>query len=380
MAVKGFMRVSLIASILLGSCVEPFEIPVRNDEVSFLVVDGYINTQTHTATVTLSRAIPLSEETAFPRESGALVSIEGEDGKVYNLMTQGDGMYELANTAFENNKRFRLQVKTSNGKEYLSDVITTRAAPPIGSIGWTAESDGLSIKISSEDLSNSTRYYRWEYSETWRYESHFGSEFKFENGKPVTRTASEQLKTCYRTENSEQILIGTTMGLANDKFVDQPVVFVPAASPKTKFEYSALVKQFALSKEAYEYWEQLRTNTESLGGLFDPQPGELRGNIKNTDDPTEPVIGFFDGGAVSEKRVFIKFEELPPHLRVYGPPQACIENFVEVDKVSEVTGSNMLTYGVYQGPTLIGYMYTSNECADCTLFGGTTIKPDFWLF
>lgn len=380
MATKRFIRLLQILAITMGSCVEPFDIPVRNDQVSFLVVDGYINTQTHTATVTLSRAIPLSEEAAFPGEQGADVLIEGEDGEGYNLIAEGNGVYQLTNPAFTNNKRFRLHITTANQNQYISEFITTREAPPIAAIGWTGEADGLSIKISSEDESNSTRYYRWEYSETWRYESHFGSEFKFENGKPVTRTASEQLKTCYRTENSERIIIGTTTGFSADKFVDQPVIFVPVASAKTKFEYSAHIKQYALSKEAYEYWEQLRTNTESLGGLFDPQPGELRGNIRNTEDPTEPVIGLFDGGAAAEKRVFLKYEDLPSHLRVYPPPQACVENFVEVDKVNEVTGSYMLTYGVYSGPALIGYMYTSNECADCTLYGGTTIKPDFWPF
>jgi hypothetical protein len=370
---------SLILSILLlMGCVEPFDIPVRNEDVAFLVVDGYVDTKTHTATVILSRAIPLSDENAFSREANASVAVEDSDGSRYVLIETTTGSYQLTNPSFENNRQFRLHITTSGKKEYYSEFITPKVSPPIDAIGWTPEEEGFTIKIGSEDLTQSTRYYRWEYTETWRYESPLSSEFKIENGEAVTRTASEQVKTCYRSENSTKIIIATTTDFAQDKFVDQPILFIPKASTKTKFLYSALVRQFGLSKEAYEYWEQLRVNTESLGGLFDPQPAQLRGNISNRDDTTEPVIGYFDGGSVSEKRIFIEFNDLPRHLRVYSPPPLCVQESVAPNKVNEVGSSFLLTYGVYEGPALVAYMYTSVDCADCTRFGGSTIKPDFW--
>lgn len=364
--------------LVMASCVEPFDIPVRNEDVSLLVVDGFINTNTNTATVTLSRAIPLSSTSAFPRELNASVFIEEEGGQETQLLDLTNGVYERKHPAFVNGKRFRLRIVTESQKEYTSAYITTKTTPPIDELSWTASKQGVTITLNTEDPEGKTNYYRWEYTETWKYEATFSSEYKLVGGAAAIRPANEYIKTCYATDLSSEINTGTTINFTSDKLVGHELTMIPFLSPKTRLHYSILVKQYALSKEGYEYWQQLSVNTESLGGLFDPQPSQLRGNITRSDDVNEPVIGYFDGGSVSEKRLFIKYSDLPAYLQVVPFDAGCTQEFIPVDSVYTLGASFLLTHAVYAGPVIIGYDYTSHDCADCTRQGGTTEKPSFW--
>jgi hypothetical protein len=75
--------------------------------------------------------------------------------------------------------------------------------------------------------------------------------------------------------------------------------------------YSINVKQYTWTKEGYEFLEKMKKNTEVTGSVFDPQPSELKGNIRNVSDPTEPVIGFFNICNIEQKRFWIKNSDVP---------------------------------------------------------------------
>jgi hypothetical protein len=371
-------RYSLVLCVVLAACIEPFDPPVRNSEVGFLVIDGYINTSTQSAMVKISRAIALSESGSNPVVTNCTVTIEDGAGNSYKLMETQPGDYALSHPNFLSEKTFKLYVSTPEGKRYQSAVIKTKAAPPIENLAWTSESDGINIVASTNDPSRNTLYYRWEYIETWKYESFFSSESRLVGGEVIFRTLEEQVKTCYRTEVSNNILTASTEDFAEDRITNREVIFLPKGSEKLRLMYSILVKQYALSKEAFEYWEQLKVNTETLGGLFDPQPSRVKGNITSEADANEPVIGYFDGGGVAEKRIFIKREDLPEHLSRFPVESACIEETIPAARVHELAGTYMITNAVYNGPEIVAYNYTTPLCADCTLLGGVTQKPEFW--
>lgn len=367
-----------ISAVLLAGCIEPYDLPVRDEDVGFLVVNGFVNTNDHSATVVLSRAIPLASSPVFPRELNASVSIEEEGGSSYQLTEEGNGTYRILSPDFVSGKRYRLKITTASRKDYASAYITTKSSPPIDSLSWTATPEGVAVKLDTEDPSNKTKYYRWEYIETWKYDAAFSSEYEIINGVAVARSPEDQIKYCYATETSSEIITGSTASFATDKFVDQEITFIPYLSPKTRIRYSVLVKQFALSKEAYDYWQQLSVNTESLGGLFDPQPSQLRGNITRTDDKAEPVIGYFDGGGPAEKRLFINYLDLPAYLQSIPPNPNCSQEFIKLDSVDKLGNFHLLTNAVYWGIFLAGYNYSTLDCVDCRRQGGTTEEPSFW--
>jgi hypothetical protein len=136
-----------------------------------------------------------------------------------------------------------------------------------------------------------------------------------------------------------------------------------------------LVKQRALSKEAYDFYFQLKKSTESLGGLFDPMPAQVLGNL-HSDNPAEPVLGYFSGGEISEKRIFIALSDLPRDL-IQLPRYNCPVDSIPVGDIRNT--ANILLINSYGPREILGYTTAADRnCMDCRDEGGSIARPDFW--
>jgi hypothetical protein len=139
--------------------------------------------------------------------------------------------------------------------------------------------------------------------------------------------------------------------------------------------YSILVEQFAISSASYSFWQLLLQNTEQLGSLFDPQPTQLPGNIHSVSNPNEPVLGYMSAATLQEQRIFIQNAELPTWG--YSAQTGCSLYLVSPDSFAYYYGIGYIP--VSQNPPPAGGYYSSlNTCVDCTLQGGTNVKPSFW--
>jgi hypothetical protein len=158
--------------------------------------------------------------------------------------------------------------------------------------------------------------------------------------------------------------------------------FLPQGTEKLGYRYSVLVKQVAISKDTYEYLEKLKKTSQDLGGLYAPQPAKVTGNVFSVTDPSEVVLGYFDVGQPVEKRVSIAREDLPAHLRQMDE----LSVFCKIDTVVikyldllEASGDYTLLESFADKDGFpVAFTYSTNECADCRLRGGVTLKPDFW--
>jgi hypothetical protein len=103
--------------------------------------------------------------------------------------------------------------------------------------------------------------------------------------------------------NSTSITQATSVGLSQDLIFEQPLVFIPVGGQKGGVKYSILVQQFGITQDAYNYWENLKKNTELRGSIFDAQPSQLVGNIHCLQDPTEPVLGYVSLRQCSNKNI-----------------------------------------------------------------------------
>jgi hypothetical protein len=161
------------------------------------------------------------------------------------------------------------------------------------------------------------------------------------------------------------------------------MLFIPGESSKIARRYSVQVEQRVLSKEAYDFWVALQKTTESLGGLFDPLPSQVIGNLwSNNPNAAEPVLGYFSGGSAPRQRIFIDFVDLPSNiLSVYRPRYCGDEDVSPVFNavLRSLLKSTLLIDPIYvQGVGVVGYTTADNACIDCRIFGGTTKRPDFW--
>jgi Domain of unknown function (DUF4249) len=369
-----------LAIVLFASCVEPFSPPYSDADVNFLVVDGYINTSDNSATVKLSRAASLASSDAIIAERNAIVSIEDEDGNFFSLSEQSEGTYGLSSISLNLLKKYKLNVQTGDSKTYQSEFIQLTQAPAIDSIQWKPASDGVTIYANTHNEPSATRYYRWDYVETYMYNSAFDSNFKRIDDAVIYRTIDERIHTCWRTVTSSKILIGSSAKLTQNAITNYPLTFLPKGTEKLDIGYSMEVKQRAISQDEYNFLDQLRKTTESLGGLFDPLPSQVVGNVTSVSNPSEPVLGNFSGGSVATERIFIKASDLPPDLRVYNNNTGgCIAATVLLADLPNLESQYLLVDPVLMGGiTLIGYTFTTIPCADCRTAGGTNIQPPFW--
>jgi hypothetical protein len=366
--------------VILTGCVEPFEAPVTNRSVNFLVVDGYFDNTNNVIRVKLTRAKALEDTNPYVAETNAQVSLENESGPlVYLIDETGQGDYTLSGVFIDSSEKLRLRIRTNDGKEYESEFVDILQSPPIDSITWAPTDTGISIRVNTHDDENNTRYYQWRYVETWQYNAPQFSSYKYENGQAILRTQDEYLFYCWLEQPSTQILVHTSNRLESDVISNHELFEIPAGSVKISNKYSVLVLQAAISREAYDFWTLLKQTTEDLGGLFDPQPGKVLGNLRCLSDPDEPVLGYFQAGNVEEKRIFIDFLEISPELRYFEYQEECRPDSLEVQSIGNFPGQIYnLVNAIYEGLSLVGYTYTTKPCSDCRFGGGTLTKPDWW--
>jgi len=383
-------KLILLFAILSVGCKKPYNPAVINSPRSYLVVEGAISTN-DTTIIMLSRTVNLSAGTTVNPVRAAALTVESDNGSTYPVIeSTTPGTYKLYSGPLDITRKYRLRIKTTDdNKEYLSDFSPVKISPPIDSIGFNLINTGLRIYANAHDATNNTRYYRYSYEETWRFTARYSSNWVSDHVSDVMPRPTDQLVYfCFTGTKSSTILLTSTAKLKNDEVYQLPIIDIPATSEKIELRYSILLRQYALSADAYKFWSLLKTNTEQLGGIFDAEPTQLVGNIHNTADPSDVVIGYIDAGSVAKKRVFIDASQLPDTWRATYPYGCSVDT--EYYSHPKTGGNDVLQVLVPEIEIpLIGlvtpnsykpYAYTAStrECADCSI-RGVTKQPDFWV-
>ena len=366
------LKVSLLLMvILLYCCVEPFSPPEINSDEKYLVVDGFLNMGGDTTKIELRRTQNATEKASPVVELRAKLWIEGEKGEKFEFTDRGKGLYTVFPGNLNASQKYRLNIVTADGKEYLSDFVTTSKTPPIDSITYTHDKfmNAVVFKVNTHDATNNTRYYKWKFDETYEYYAPYYSSLIVKGKEVVSR--QEDINHCWQYGSSSNIILGSTIKLSKDEIQQLPINIIPVASNKLLLKYSTLVKQYGLTQDAFEYWTSLSKTTQGTGSLFDPQPSQVTGNIKNKRNPKELVFGYFSATVETQKRIFVDlrlgyFEKCD----VDTLPLACSTPDIEC-----VFNTQKLLISYYGQSAILA---TIPSCADCRLKGGINKRPIFW--
>ena len=365
-----------ILLIVATGCLEPYNPPEITDNIDILVVDGFINSTDNIATVRLTKAVPLSSNSNDDIGVNAVVEVEDENGFAQTLNAEGNGYYSLLDIQTTPGLKYRISILRNDSKRYYSQFINLTSSPQIDSISFKAstQSEGIDVFVNTHDDTGESKYFQWTFDETWEYTSRYGANYQIVNGSIVPQELP--ISRCWISKPSSEILVGSTTLLASNTIREFPLTFIPVRSQKVSVRYSILVQQRSLSKEAYEFWTQLKKSTESLGGLFDPMPSQVLGNLYSESDTSEPVLGYFSGGEVASKRIFIRLRDLPPELRLPLVPPCAVDS-ITMDAISRTPDTYLI--GSYGTPFPIGYYRAlGKNCMDCRDDGGSIIRPDFF--
>lgn len=373
--------VLIVIIAAFNGCQKPIDLKVTTTNANILVVEGLINTGTDITTIKLSRTVTIGNKNTANPEGGATVTIEDAQATVATLKETTKGSYSSSPAILnlDKTKQYRLRIKLANGKTYLSDLVDVKVTPPIDSVGYTVKNNGIQLYANTHDDTNNSRYYLYNYAETWRFDSKYISSLISNGSALVPRTPAQYIHECYGGVESANILINSTAALNQDVAYQFPLNFIEGTSEKISIKYSILVTQTALTKQAYAFWDNLKTSTEKLGSIFDAQPSQLIGNIHNVANASEPVIGYISAGTTQTKRIFINKLDLPPSFKTEYP-FICKIDTAKGDKIGPTLiipgGPPHITLIAIDLPPVV-YTYSDKPCSDCTI-RGTVTKPAFW--
>ena len=382
------------SAVVVSSCKRSYSPPSITGSNNYLVVDGVISAGGDSTIIKLSRTIQISGLDKTRYETGAKVVINDDQGASYPVPEVDSGHYATLPVTLNTSRRYQLNITTADGKTYGSDFVPVTITPPIDTVEYDIAASGVNIYLNTHDPTNQTKYYRWDYTETYIYESNVDDQYIFDDSyfavsnKFRLRTPAEQVHVCYITQNASNILLRSTSNLSKDVIVDNPITQISSASEKLNYRYSILIKQYALTPAAYDFWTQMKKNTEQIGTIFDAQPSEIKGNIHCTTNLSEPVIGYISASTVSQKRIFIDSSIIPwYHVQSDSctfemPPPIWDDYNIPADIKTGVWIPYGPVHGTYQPKsqdTVFGVAVYEYDCADCRYHNhGSNAKPVFW--
>jgi hypothetical protein len=347
-----------------NSCIEPFE-PVIKESPKVLVINGKITDQPGMHYVEISRSTPYRKPSYQP-VSGYVVLVTDENGEMIPFYERENGKYsaDIPGSFLAVGKAYRLQVFTPNQREYCSEYDTLLACPLIDSIYYEVE--------TSRDI-------MWQLEETWEYWAALFSQYIRREGEDVISFHSnDHFFKCWKTYPIGEIYTKTTRNLSVNALKRNSLNFVSNETDRLRVTYSLLVKQQSLTRRSYVYWEKMRAQSRETGGLYETQPSTAIGNIYNTTDPDEVVLGIFYATQQRTKRIMVNnvsgendpFEFKIPYLTCEW--EDATGTFQSGDNFPYYLKSN---HSSGYGPP---YMTADRICFDCRIRGGINVKPDYW--
>lgn len=375
----------LISFVSIQSCVDSF-LPETVKYDNILFIECLLSNDTNK-----SQIVKISYSGAIMTEAGsskanrpqnvrgAEVRVVRDDQESFYFDEFSPGQYRASNLIPETGRAYQLIV-VYDGNIFESEFETMLESPPIDSITFkhTVERmgetgsiyDGYKFHVSNHRDEEGPSYYRWECEGTYLFRVPYNATHIW-NGYKQIESSNELVRTCWSSKVINEVFIGDSEGLVEDKVIETPLHFESQFGYALSMRYSLLVKQLALTKEAWTFWSDMLRQVNQNGGMFDTQPYRIKGNIRCTTDPDLFVAGIFEVAGYSEKRIFL---DKPTEFRIL--PVFC--DWIEVGTVDfpwyMVPSGSYITYDILYEK----YYYSSPQCYDCTLKGGTLEKPAFW--
>jgi len=380
-------------AMLLVRCVVPFVPELNENELSeLMVVEGLISDQPGSMGVSLSCTAPVYPDSRnvvheFHPITGAEVFIHDDRGNSFLLMENEPGRYEPEdiNAHGTPGNSYYLSITTVEGKHHESSLVLMEETPEIDEVFFQEESrtsfdqdipyeeNWLNILLNTRASGENTRYFKWEFEETWEFE--MPSYVKVYHGTgpfddPPSMESIEielEKKHCWVSERSASILTESTFDKPDNEIRDFVIQSIGPPDDRLNYKYSILVKQYVINRQLYEFFRNVREANEESGGIYEKTPLQIIGNMQCCDG-SEPVLGYFMASTVKTKRIFITPSE---HEVALGTAFGGCGWTTSIPRSTPV-----YFYGTYNsGETNV--WSTNIYCTDCRV-RGTNVKPDYW--
>ena len=404
---KSLMKSLMLCALLFAaaSCVYDFD-PQIEGTGGMLVVEGDILAG-DTTLVQVSRVSALSDDATVQAVMGAEVYVESEDGTKYPahrfLTGQSnqldDPHYGIDTRAIDVNRRCRLVVRVLTGgsgfwavstyKTYTSDWLEIQQSSSVlDSLDYYVTPDRTRLDVNIWNHGGTAQgYYRWIGREIWEYTSEFRAIVYYNSSlnKVFPYENNENYYYCWKRRAPREIMIASTLGLAEDKLSEYTVFSVTSKhDERFSIAYSLTLLQERLTPEAYAYWLATMRNTSDAGGLMSPQPSDIQGNIHCEEDPDEKVIGFINASTVTRTQ---KFYRHTVGKFYYSAGNGTVPVILKENLWAKYYGMDYRPLWIYIPPDVEDpsdqpeqYEWAPVYTCDCRLRGGYKKRPAEWPY
>lgn len=268
----------LFIGILVGSCQSS---DLFSGYRSELVVEGWLNDLDTFQYIILSQSQSFNDQDEITYISDASVTVISSSGARHSYSYSTEGTY-YSNQSFAGVKgeSYYVRIVLADGSVVQSEYETMTSAPVIDSIAYeyyetTSEETNEKIKIYypiifAQDEANVSNYYRFK---LYRNDTAFSS-------------------TDYIVLLSDEFFDGNAF--END-FTD--FVYHPGDT--------ALVELWEISETAYNYLDDLVSQSSNLGSVTSVTPSTINGNLSYTDSD-DNVLGFWGVTSIKRRGIIIE--------------------------------------------------------------------------
>ncbi len=387
------LLVLALALCCAGSCIYDFN-PDLKGQAGYLVVEGDILIGDYT-NVRVRWSDPLKpDEEAGGYQEAVIRSayVEASDGTTY----KSGSTWNIDTRNADPDLEYRLVLEVDGRGTYVSQWAPVERTAPIDSVAWTISDDKHTMTVDISASGEGSRYYRWLVQQTWEYHAayqashYFVPQGSYLKGEYVARDTvamyenGENTYWCWNSASIPEMMMASTADQSENRIVRQPLFEMDRYEQRCMYFYSMLLTQEGISEEAWRYYEAMQKNSTDVGGLFSPEPSEMRGNIYNEGNPSELVLGYVSVTAPRTERIFIDmilFGRMPRDTYSQEPEYVQKNEWrkyyrngwrVYMLHTDEGAGTGRETEADYE------FDWLPARCVMCTMQGGTKTKPSYW--
>ncbi len=364
-------------TILFHSCIDEYW-PDLGKQEEVMVVDGLITDAEGPHIIKLSISAPVENPEYIPM-TDASVRVEDKSGHIHYFSELDSGKYVCNNLDANAGNSYKLFINTEDGDRYESDFQELTSCPAIDSITYDVEYQpttdvnydraGYRFYASTRDVENNHPFYLWRLEETYEYHAGFIAYYIFA-GSLEDNPEPYKYYYCWKSQTLDDYYMYDARHLEKTIINKIPLNYVSTEGKHLTVKYSLLVRQYAISEEAFNYYSNIKNQQTEGDNLYTKQPFYVQGNLRCMSDPDKKVLGYFLVAGQSRRRIFVD----RPYLPFYDP-----ECEASTDGIGYLFLSPPEDWPIYFTKTATGSIARSSpECFDCRTYGGKLEKPAFW--
>ncbi len=316
---KNYWLIWVFCFFFLAGCEDIYNPELKTVD-AMLVVEGRIVYGQGNQVVKLYKTIGFQESgTPYPPVKGAEIFLTDVSGNKYPLDEAEDGTYRLTSN-LERYANYRLVIR-AEGETYESSFQSIPEVPALDTaylvpgeqlmVTGTDESAGnlqktegawLNVDIAGK---GDTRHYRFTSRKICQYSY---------NTLPPSGPPMEVVMYAWLSMTPWQLfnIAAPPQYSVSEDVRKHPVVFLEKSYrvqiPDTATYFMGWIcifNQYALSEQAWQYYDDLNSQLSAEGKLFDPLYTQAAGNMKCVTDPGKVILGNFEITSVREHRYFV---------------------------------------------------------------------------